>query len=274
MTEQTWWVVAVVAVIVAGVIGFVVGRMTTGTKARIEELEGELERHKAQIDAYRKDVDAHFDKTASLFVSMAGSYKELFEHLSSGYEKLSSGDARGLFKERVAALLIGAPRTEASEATPVPDGVARDVAVSAADEAAGARVEPGSSDHGEPGEPQVMAAASATAEPAQTGDAGVATDETSAPHVQPTSEGRDEAGGAGEPAGASPVAVGEAAPVGTEAPLQAPRESDAVKADAPAAADDQAGARPVERADDLQADAEGHSDLPPERDRQDVRRGD
>ncbi|MFN3987058.1 MAG: ZapG family protein [Rhodocyclaceae bacterium] len=271
MTEQTWWVVAVVAVIVAGVIGFVVGRMTTGTKARIEELEGELERHKAQIDAYRKDVDAHFDKTASLFVSMAGSYKELFEHLSSGYETLSSGDARGLFKERVAALLIGAPRAEA-----VPDGVARDVAVSAASEAADARAESGSPDHGEPGESQAMAAASATAEPAQTGDAGVATDKASAPHAQPTNEGRDETGGAGEPAGASPAAGGEEVPVGTEAPSQAPRDPDAMKADGSAAVpDDPGGARPpVERADDLQADADGQSDLPPERDRQDVRRVD
>ncbi|MDX9699687.1 MAG: DUF1043 family protein, partial [Rhodocyclaceae bacterium] len=103
MTEQTWWVVAVVAVVVAAVIGFFIGRVTAGGRERIEALEKELAGNKAQIEAYRKEVEAHFDRTASLFVDMAGSYKSLFEHLSSGYEKLSTGSARGLFKERVAA---------------------------------------------------------------------------------------------------------------------------------------------------------------------------
>lgn len=109
MTGQTWWVVAVVAIVVAGVIGFFIGRQTGGTKQRIEELESELESQKEEIRGYRKQVETHFDKTATLFVSMAGSYKELFEHLSSGYEKLSAGSARELFKERVTALLLDGP---------------------------------------------------------------------------------------------------------------------------------------------------------------------
>lgn len=109
MSGQTWWVVAVVAIVVAGVIGFFIGRQTGGTKQRIEELESEIESRKEEIRGYRKEVETHFDKTATLFVSMAGSYKDLFEHLSSGYEKLSAGSARELFKERVAALLLDAP---------------------------------------------------------------------------------------------------------------------------------------------------------------------
>ncbi len=106
MSGQTWWVVAIVAVVVAGVIGFFVGRQSGGAKQRIEELEGELQRQKDEVAGYKREVESHFDKTATLFVSMAGSYKELFEHLSSGYERLSAGGARDVFKERVTALLL------------------------------------------------------------------------------------------------------------------------------------------------------------------------
>lgn len=107
MTPQTAWLLAISAVVIVGVIAFFVGRSTAGTKARIDELEDELARRRTEADAYRKEVDAHFDRTAALFVSMAGSYKELFEHLSSGYDKLSAGAGRERFQQRVDALLVG-----------------------------------------------------------------------------------------------------------------------------------------------------------------------
>ncbi len=106
MTAQAWWVVALIAVAVAGLIGFFAGRQWSGARKRVEELETELSGQKAAMDQYKREVDTHFDKTATLFVSMAGSYKELFEHLSSGYRKLSAGSERDLFRDRVAALLL------------------------------------------------------------------------------------------------------------------------------------------------------------------------
>ena len=102
MTPQTAWLIAISAVVLVGVVAFFIGRSTAGTKARIDELEAELRGRTQEGEAYRKDVEAHFDKTATLFVSMAGSYKEMFEHLSSGYEQLSTGSARELFQQRVA----------------------------------------------------------------------------------------------------------------------------------------------------------------------------
>lgn len=112
MTPQTAWLIAISAVVIVGVVAFFIGRSTAGTKARIEELETELRGKQEEVETYRKSVEAHFDKTATLFVSMAGSYKELFEHLSSGYETLSTGSARTLFKQRVDALLLGGAREE------------------------------------------------------------------------------------------------------------------------------------------------------------------
>jgi uncharacterized membrane-anchored protein YhcB (DUF1043 family) len=113
MSGQTWWVVVIVAVIVAAVVGFFVGRLSAGSRERVAELESELERRKEEVDRYKREVETHFDRTASLFVSMAGSYRELFEHLSEGYEKLAEGAARERFKDRVSALLLDAPGRDA-----------------------------------------------------------------------------------------------------------------------------------------------------------------
>ena len=110
MTPQTAWLIAISAVVIVGVVAFFIGRSTAGTKARIDELEAELRGKQEEVETYRKNVEAHFDKTATLFVSMAGSYKELFEHLSSGYETLSTGSARALVPQRVDALLVGGAR--------------------------------------------------------------------------------------------------------------------------------------------------------------------
>lgn len=111
MTPQTAWLIAISAVVIVGVVAFFIGRSTAGTRGRIDELEAELSSKKAEVEGYRKEVEQHLDKTATLFVSMAGSYKEMFEHVSSGYEKLSTGSARELFQQRVDALLIGAGRS-------------------------------------------------------------------------------------------------------------------------------------------------------------------
>lgn len=111
MTPQTAWLIAISAVVLVGVVAFFIGRSTAGTKGRIDELEAELSSKKAEAEGYRKEVEQHLDKTATLFVAMAGSYKDMFEHVSSGYEKLSTGSARELFQQRVDALLIGSARS-------------------------------------------------------------------------------------------------------------------------------------------------------------------
>lgn len=106
-TEQIWMGVILALVLVAGFGGYFIGRALGGSGSREAELEAEVARQKAEVAGYKQSVESHFDKSATLFVSMAGSYKELFEHLSSGYEKLSEGTARELFKERVDSLLVG-----------------------------------------------------------------------------------------------------------------------------------------------------------------------
>lgn len=145
MAEQTWWWIVAGAAVATGVIGFIVGRITKSANSRVAELEAELVRQKSQVDDFRQKVDAHFDQTASLFVSMASSYKGLFDHLAQGYETLSSDASKGLFKDRVAALLteggvavaaaVSASATEveaaAAQADPAADAAQPEIAETA-----------------------------------------------------------------------------------------------------------------------------------------------
>lgn len=115
MTGQAMWAFVIVAVVAAALIGFLLGRTNgNGAKQKLKELEEDLQGKDRELAGYKREVDAHFDRTASLFVSMAGSYKALFEHLSEGYAKLSDGSDRDLFRERVATLLIDAPKDGAT----------------------------------------------------------------------------------------------------------------------------------------------------------------
>ncbi|MCZ4304819.1 DUF1043 family protein [Zoogloeaceae bacterium G21618-S1] len=126
--EYEMWMVVVGVGLVTLVLGFMLGRIFSGNKSRMVELQMELDRKQTELTDYKQDVEAHFDKTASLFVSMAGSYKDLFDHLSSGSERISAGPARKRFRERVDAMLLG----EAADARQLTDGVAAAAATGAA----------------------------------------------------------------------------------------------------------------------------------------------
>lgn len=137
MSGQALWAFVIVLVLAAAGLGFFFGRVSaSGMKDRLREAEDALGRKDSEMAAYKREVDAHFDKSATLFVSMAGSYKALFEHLSSGYEQLSDGSSRDLFRERVATLLIDAPRE--AEADNAPEAVDEPAAKTEAETETGA----------------------------------------------------------------------------------------------------------------------------------------
>lgn len=126
MSGQALWAFVIFMVLAAAALGFFFGRVSTkGMQQKLQEVEDELGRKDAEISAYKSRVESHFDKTATLFVSMAGSYKALFEHLSSGYEQLSDGrSSRDLFRERVATLLLDEPQQTQPAAADAGDAVA------------------------------------------------------------------------------------------------------------------------------------------------------
>lgn len=107
----------IIAVIIAALIGFFIGRrMNVDNQEVIRQLKSEHEHQmlakQAEIDGYHDKVHQHFDKTASLFVNMAGSYRELFDHLSAGYDQLGELGMDKKLPERAGALLDGPEANE------------------------------------------------------------------------------------------------------------------------------------------------------------------
>lgn len=114
------WALVIVVALVAIFIGFFIGRKKTpGNPAQVKQLtqahETQLAKLQAEFDAYREEVHLHHERTASLFVSMATPYKEMFDHLTEGYDKLGNFTERKVLPDRAGALLDG---PDANKLTP------------------------------------------------------------------------------------------------------------------------------------------------------------
>lgn len=100
-------VIMLVAIaVIAALIGFVVGKFFGSSRKEMVALRREVDQRHQELRQYRKKVKAHLNRTAGLFVTMAGSYKELYDHLSQTYEQLAQDDAKNLFKAHLAQLML------------------------------------------------------------------------------------------------------------------------------------------------------------------------
>ena len=108
MLSPETWIILVIAMVVAGLIGFALGRRQTSSGVQqVKEMEQQLSQKELELDAYQQKVHEHYNKTANLFKDMAGSYKELFDHLSVGYEQLGDPSEQRVLPKRAGALLDG-----------------------------------------------------------------------------------------------------------------------------------------------------------------------
>ncbi|MDF1588355.1 MAG: DUF1043 family protein [Gammaproteobacteria bacterium] len=121
MSTTEIWIIAAIAVIVAAITGFAIGRRKApGGQDEILKMKHEydqlLEQKQAELARYQKHVHQHYNQTAVLFKDMAGSYKKLFDHLSLGSEQLGDLSDQRILPERAGALLDG-PDTEIAKET-------------------------------------------------------------------------------------------------------------------------------------------------------------
>ncbi len=112
MTTNEIWAIGIVAVVIAMIIGFLIGRrQPAGSPEQVKDLtqahERQLSQVQTELDAYKEEVHLYHEKTANLFVSMAGPYKEMFDHLTEGYDKLGNFSERKVLPDRAGALLDG-----------------------------------------------------------------------------------------------------------------------------------------------------------------------
>lgn len=114
-------IIAIVAIIIAAIAGFLAGRQQTDSspeqlKHLTEAHELQLAKLQAELDSYRQQVHQYHEKTANLLVSMAAPYKDMFDHLTEGYEKLGNDSEHKILPERAGALLDG-PENDTSAPT-------------------------------------------------------------------------------------------------------------------------------------------------------------
>jgi uncharacterized membrane-anchored protein YhcB (DUF1043 family) len=112
MLSAEVWLTLILAIIFAGILGFIIGRRKApGGQDEINSLmqqyEQQLSQKNNELEAYQQLVHEHYDTTADLFKNMAGSYKEMFDHLSTGYEQLGNLSDKRVLPERAGALLDG-----------------------------------------------------------------------------------------------------------------------------------------------------------------------
>lgn len=112
MFTAEFWGILILTVIFSGLIGFVLGRhKAPGGQSEInnlmQEYDQQLKSKQNELETYQQLVHEHYDTTADLFKNMAGSYKEMFDHLSAGNEQLGNLSDKRVLPERAGALLDG-----------------------------------------------------------------------------------------------------------------------------------------------------------------------
>ncbi|HSP00082.1 MAG TPA: DUF1043 family protein [Thioalkalivibrio sp.] len=126
MSATAAWILIALALIAAGIVGYLLGRRSSPGRQHLESLEADLERQRHELSEYRQSVNAHFEKTASLFTNMAGSYRDLYDHLSESYGRLADAPAQRMLPDRPGALLEGKPgdNSSAPVSPPAPESEA------------------------------------------------------------------------------------------------------------------------------------------------------
>jgi len=80
------WMGAAIMLAIGGGAGFFVARQIKDK--RTLELEQQLEATQSKLTEYQSDVNRHFLKTSLLFNKLTDNYREVYEHLATGAQKL------------------------------------------------------------------------------------------------------------------------------------------------------------------------------------------
>ncbi len=167
--ETEYWVLSIIAIVLALVGGFIGGRMSAPRQRRVEAMEQERDAAREEADAVRAEVNRHFEESARMFGKLASDYRTFFQQFAQTAQNLglSEGRARELLEEADPNLAVR--QAKAADNTGAP--------------ADAANASTNASDSGTPvtGEPGADRAAASTATPDGTGESPSSADTAEAP---------------------------------------------------------------------------------------------
>lgn len=83
-------IIAGLLFIIGLTVGGIAGRWRGKHDNKSQELEKEVDQLRTDMNQYRDEVGEHFNKTGELFNTMTQNYRDIYEHLATGAQKLSN----------------------------------------------------------------------------------------------------------------------------------------------------------------------------------------
>ena len=119
-----YWILAILAVGLALVVGFVGGRMSSANQRQVEAMQKERDTAREEAEAVRAEVSRHFEESARMFGKLAGDYRAFFQQFAQTAQNLglSEGRARQLLQQADPSLVEEAPVNAADERGAAPGG--------------------------------------------------------------------------------------------------------------------------------------------------------
>lgn len=99
--ETEYWVLSIIAIVLALAAGFIGGRMSAPRQRRVEAMEQERDKAREEAEAVRGEVNRHFEESARMFGKLASDYRTFFQQFAQTAQNLglSEGRARELLEE-------------------------------------------------------------------------------------------------------------------------------------------------------------------------------
>jgi uncharacterized membrane-anchored protein YhcB (DUF1043 family) len=129
--SSTVWIIAVVALIVGALIGYLMGR-SGGNDSRQLDLIEQLDETQRELADYKEKVTAHFEETANLVSTLTDSYKAVHQHLAKSSVELCSNEQASRTLEAAMQPRLSDSSAEAEPAAADSQNAGQDAAVAAA----------------------------------------------------------------------------------------------------------------------------------------------
>lgn len=116
MDQNTVWVIAIAALIVGALLGFLFGRNGSNGSREVRLAE-ELDRTQLELAKYRDEVNEHFSVTADLVNDLTNQYQKVHQHLASSASTLCRDEKLVESLQRQAGIEQQSQPTEPESAT-------------------------------------------------------------------------------------------------------------------------------------------------------------